>query len=64
MDGRRVTRAAANEKGWLPVPTVGKHRYLFLLPNDRAHRRELLRLLRWESQPYPKRIEQVDGMSA
>jgi hypothetical protein len=57
MDGKRVSPAQAHAWGWEPVRRQGKHRYLFLTPDDRAHRRHLMRLLRWTPQPYPKRDE-------
>jgi hypothetical protein len=54
-----LTRAQGAALGWIATRRLGKHRYLFLTPDDRAHRRELLRLVRWESQPYPKRTADI-----
>ena len=45
----------AAERGWSPVKREGKHRYLlFLLPDNRSHKRALLGALRLPVLPYPK----------
>ena len=54
-NGRRITRRVADQRGWTPIRREAKHRYVFLLPDNRTHRRHLTRLLRWTGQPYPKR---------
>lgn len=54
QNGVNVTLAEAKVRGWTPVKRDGKHRYLFLLPDNRAHRRELMRMLVLTSLPYPK----------
>ncbi len=52
--GVNITPATAAERGWTPVKREGKHRYLFLLPDNRAHRRHLIKHVRLDSLPYPK----------
>ena len=54
LDGRKVTVEAAAEYGWTPVRRAGKHRYLFLTADGPAHRRTLIRSLRWTPMAYPK----------
>lgn len=55
QNGNNVTLSHAAELGWRPVKREGKHRYLFLLPDGRAHRRWLLASLKPTPLPYPKR---------
>ncbi len=54
LDGRSVSADVAAARGWTRVRRAGKHRYLYLLPDDRRHRRDLERLLRWQRLCYPK----------
>lgn len=54
MDGAHVGRADAAARGWRPIKRGLKHRYLFLTPDNRAHRRHLEQIVRWERQPYPR----------
>jgi hypothetical protein len=63
--GRSLTVAEAAERGWVPVVRGKKHRYLFLTPDSRAHRRELASLVRWPNYPYPKRLlNSAEGIGA
>lgn len=55
QNGVNVGALAARALGWEPVKRDGKHRYLFLLPNSKHHRKELIGRLRLTSLPYPKR---------
>jgi hypothetical protein len=41
-------------RGWKPMKRNVKHRYLFLLPDNKTHKKELLKLLQVEPQDYPK----------
>lgn len=54
QNGRTITRAEAIERGWSIHRATPKHRYVFLTPDGRSHRRQLISLLRWTSEPYPK----------
>lgn len=64
QNGVNITREMAAERGWSPVKREGKHRYLFLLPNDRKHKRELLRQVRLTALPYPKPLDLVEEVAA
>jgi hypothetical protein len=54
LDGHWVKIQDGIGRGWTPVRRGVKHRYLFLTPDNRRHRRRLQQMVRWESQPYPK----------
>lgn len=54
QNGHNVTPAEAGAMGWQPTMRDGKHRYLFLLPDNRGHRRWLTRQLLLAPMPYPK----------
>lgn len=54
QNGVNISRTEAAERGWSPVQREGKHRYLYLLANNKSDLRHLKRLLIIESQPYPK----------
>jgi hypothetical protein len=54
QNGVNIKPADAKEMGWQPVKREGKHRYLYLLPNGKNHKRTLLKQLQLESKPYPK----------
>lgn len=54
QNGVNISRADAKARGWSPVQREGKFRYLFLLPDDKAHKRRLSRLVKVEAQFYPK----------
>jgi hypothetical protein len=56
QNGHNVTPQEATEMGWKPTKRDGKYRYLYLLPNDRTHKKELLSVLKLESLPYPKKV--------
>lgn len=54
--GKNISRAAAAEMGWTAVASMGKHRYIRLLPDNKRHLRELSkRCLLNIDIPYPKR---------
>jgi len=43
----------AKERGWKPVKREGKHRYLYLLGNNK---KDLLSKVLLPSLPYPKKV--------
>ena len=54
QNGVNISKEEATKKGWSAVKREGKYRYLYLLPNDKKHKKELLSLLKLKSLPYPK----------
>jgi hypothetical protein len=46
--GVNITKEKALELGWKPVKREGKNRYLFLLPNNKWHRKELIRMCKYD----------------
>lgn len=60
QNGVNITAESAAARGWRPVQRDGKHRYCFLLPDDRAHKRRLKKLLKIHPLPYPKPLELHD----
>lgn len=63
QNGRNITPALAAERGWTPVRRAAKHRYVFLLPDNRTHLKALRRDLRLSPKPYPKR-QLVEAVAA
>ena len=55
QNGENISKQEAELRGWEPERREPKHRYLFLLPNSRAHKRWLLDNLNREVQEYPKK---------
>jgi len=56
LNGHYVSRERAYELGWTFHTGARKHRYLYLL-GSRTKRRQAMRLLRWQIEPYPKRCD-------
>lgn len=54
QNGVNISTADARERGWAPEKRAAKHRYIFLLPGGGLSRKRLLKLLRYDPQPYPK----------
>ena len=54
QNGHNITKEEAQDRGWKPVKREGKHRYLYLLPNDKRHKKELVKTLMLPSLTYPK----------
>lgn len=54
QSGHNVTPAEAKEKGWTSEMREAKHRYLFLIPDDKRHKKVLLKILKLSSKVYPK----------
>jgi hypothetical protein len=53
QNGVNVSAEDAAAKGWVAEKRKPKLRYLFLLPNGRIHRHQLLKTLRLDILPYP-----------
>lgn len=60
QNGKNITSDLAKERGWVPTKREGKHRYLYLLPNDRRHLKELKSKFKLQVIPYPKKEESND----
>jgi hypothetical protein len=58
QNGHNITNLEAIQRNWKPVKRDGKHRYLYLLPNDKKHKKELLNKLLLTQLPYPKRFSE------
>lgn len=56
QNGKNINREQARKMGWTPVKRMGKHRYLYLLPDNKRHKKHLQSLLKLPSMPYPKKI--------
>jgi len=56
QNGRNISRKEALDMGWKAVKRLGKHRYLYLIPNNRGHKKYLKSILKLETLPYPKLI--------
>ena len=54
QNGHNVTKEEASERGWKAVQREGKHRYLYLLPNNKNHKKILETSLLLKSFSYPK----------
>jgi len=54
QNGVNITAEIALRRGWRPTKRAGKHRYLFLLPDNKRHKRELLKKLLLPQLNYPK----------
>lgn len=57
QNGKNISKEMANELGWIPVKREGKHRYLYLLPDNKTHKKVLLKLLKQTMMPYPIKTE-------
>lgn len=53
QNGHNISKEEAKERGWKPVKREGKHRYLYLLGNNK---KDLLSKVLLPSLPYPKRV--------
>lgn len=54
QNGKNITTKEAKERGWTPTKREGKHRYVYFLPDNKSHLKELKRLFKLETKPYPK----------
>ena len=57
QNGRNITVAEAKLKGWIPTKRLGKHRYVYLLAENKTERKFLESLFKLPILPYPKKIE-------
>lgn len=57
QNGVNISAAEARARGWSPVKREGKYRYLFLLPDNKSHKRYINHQLTVEAMPYPKKEE-------
>lgn len=55
QNGVNITKEIAESRGWKPVKRQGKHRYLYLLPDNRRDKKVLLRKLQLDVFSYPKK---------
>lgn len=55
QNGVNITKEEAKNRGWKPVKREGKHRYLYLLPDNKAHKKKLLSDLKLQTLEYPKK---------
>lgn len=55
--GENITQSQARERGWEIEERESKHRYLFLLPDGKRHRRWLKNELNVELMEYPDKTE-------
>jgi hypothetical protein len=46
--GENITKEKAQELGWTPVKRDSKNRYLWLLPRNKGHKKELIRLCKYK----------------
>lgn len=56
QNGQNITREKAKEMNWQPVKREGKHRYLYFIPENRTHLKQLKSKLLLKPLPYPKAI--------
>lgn len=55
QNGVNITAAEAKNRGWIPTKREGKHRYVYLLPDNKTHFKELKKLFKLQQMPYPKK---------
>lgn len=48
QNGVNITKEIANEYGWKPVKRMGKNRYMWLLPDSKKHKKELIKLCKYK----------------
>jgi hypothetical protein len=48
QNGVNITNEMALERGWKPTKRSGKNRYLYLLPDNKWHKRELIKLCKYD----------------
>lgn len=48
QNGVNITKDMAKEMGWKPVRRGAKNRYLYLLPDNKWHKRELIKLSKYD----------------
>ena len=58
QNGHNVMPEEAERMGWVPEMREANHRYLYLLGDGPAHRRQLRKMIRQQPKPYPKEWDQ------
>lgn len=56
QNGVNISVDDAITRGWCPVKRLSKYRYLYLLPDSRKHKKELLGLCKYKPIPYPNKL--------
>lgn len=56
QNGVNITPDEARSRGWIPTKREGKHRYIYLLPDNKSHLKELKKLFKLKTMPYPKGV--------
>lgn len=54
QNGVNISVDDAITRGWCPVKRLAKHRYLYLLPNSKKHKKELETLCKFTTKNRPK----------
>ena len=54
QNGHNITKEEAEKRGWKPVKREGKYRYLYIMPDDKRHKKDLIKKLLLSPMPYPK----------
>lgn len=54
QNGQNITPEMALHRGWKPTKRDGKHRYVYLLPQDKKEAKTLQNMLLLKKQQYPK----------
>jgi hypothetical protein len=54
QNGVNIKKEEAAIRGWKPVKREGKHRYLYILPDNKKHKKDLINKLLLPTLPYPK----------
>lgn len=57
QNGVNITPDMAAERGWTSEMREAKHRYVYLIGDGPAHRRQLRSMIKFESATYPKQQE-------
>jgi hypothetical protein len=52
QNGVNITKEKANELGWKPIKRNYKYRYLYLLPDNKRHKKELIKLCKYELKDF------------
>jgi hypothetical protein len=54
QNGVNITVKEGLSRGWTPTKREGKHRYIYLLPDNKSHLKQLKSLFKLIEKPYPK----------
>ena len=56
QNGVNISLKKANEFGWSPVKREGKYRYVFILPDNKKHKKQLMNMFKLAIYNYPKKL--------